>query len=106
MQNFLLSFFTTKKQQNGFLRKKRFSLGRLQFIAPGMGENYYMRVLLTMQKGCDSFKSIKTVKGVVYPTFHDACEAMGLLEDDREYVDGISISSEFGSGTQLRKLFY
>ncbi|XP_057418906.1 uncharacterized protein LOC130713124 [Lotus japonicus] len=52
-----------------------------------------------------SFKSIRTVKGVVYPTFRDACEAMGLLEDDREYVDGISIASDLGSGSQLRKLF-
>ncbi|XP_057451763.1 uncharacterized protein LOC130743532 [Lotus japonicus] len=30
---------------------------------------------------------------------------MGLMEDDREYVDGISIASELGSGSQLRKLF-
>ncbi|XP_057432558.1 uncharacterized protein LOC130725335 [Lotus japonicus] len=78
---------------------------QISIIAPGMGENYSMRVLLNRQKGCDNVKSIRTVKGVVYPTFRNACEAMRLMEDDREYVDGISIASELGSGSQLRKLF-
>ncbi|XP_057453914.1 uncharacterized protein LOC130745569 [Lotus japonicus] len=97
-------FVYNKKSTIWLPRKRGISLGRLQFIASGMGENYYMRVLLNRQKGCDSFKSIRTVKGVVYPTFCDACEAMGLLEDDRQYVDAISIASELGSGSQLRKL--
>ncbi|XP_057432816.1 uncharacterized protein LOC130725620 [Lotus japonicus] len=86
-------FVYNKKSTIWLPRKRGISLGRLQFIAPGMGENYYMHVLLNRQKGCDSFKSIRTVKGVVYPTFRDACEAMGLLEDDREYVDAISIAN-------------
>ncbi|XP_057415235.1 uncharacterized protein LOC130710093 [Lotus japonicus] len=98
-------FVYNKKSTIWLPRKRGISLGRLQFIAPGMGENYYVRVLLNRQKGCDSFKSIRTIKGVVYPTFRNACEAMGLLEDDRKYVDGISIASELGSRSQLRKLF-
>ncbi|KAL6560660.1 hypothetical protein OROGR_004219 [Orobanche gracilis] len=86
-------------------RKRGISLGRLQYVSPGCGELYYMRVLLTKQKGCDSFESIRTVKGVVYPNFHDVCEAFGLLEDDGEYIDGLLDSCELGSGMQLRKLF-
>ncbi|XP_057440151.1 uncharacterized protein LOC130732039 [Lotus japonicus] len=70
-----------------------------------MGEVYYMRILLTKQRGCDSFASLRTVKGVVYPTFQDACDAMGLMEDEREYVDGIIHMSEIGSGSYLRHLF-
>ncbi|XP_057434626.1 uncharacterized protein LOC130727495 [Lotus japonicus] len=76
-------FVYNKSKQYWSRRKKGFSLGRLQYIAPGMGEVYYMRVLLTKQRGCDSFESLRTVKGVIYPTFQDACDAMGLMEDER-----------------------
>ncbi|XP_057418629.1 uncharacterized protein LOC130712828 [Lotus japonicus] len=86
-------------------RKKGYSIGRLQYVPPGIGELYYLRILLTVQKGCTSFESIRTVKGVVYPTFHDACYALGLLADDREYIDAIIEASDLGSGNQLRKLF-
>ncbi|XP_057451917.1 uncharacterized protein LOC130743706 [Lotus japonicus] len=88
-----------------FPRKRGMALGRVQYVNPGYGELYYLRVLLTKQRGCDSFESIRTVKGVVYSTFHDACEALGLMDDDREYIDGILDGSELGSGHQLRKLF-
>ncbi|XP_057425917.1 uncharacterized protein LOC130719311 [Lotus japonicus] len=64
-----------------------------------------MRILLTVQRGCDSFESIKTVDGVVYPTFHDTCEALGYMEDDREYIDGIVGVSDLGSGHHLRDFF-
>ncbi|XP_057450068.1 uncharacterized protein LOC130741240 [Lotus japonicus] len=98
-------FVYKKSSQEWVPRKRGLSLGRLQYIAPGLGEVYYMRVLLTVQRGCESFESIRTVKGVVYPTFHDACEALGFMEDDREYIDGIKDVSFFGTGVHLRKLF-
>ncbi|XP_057444558.1 uncharacterized protein LOC130736783 [Lotus japonicus] len=100
------SMFVYKKDKQVWEPRKRgFSLGRLQYIALGMGEVYYMRILLTKQRGCDIFASLRTVKGVVYPTFQDACDAMGLMEDEREYVDGIIHMSEIGSGSYLRHLF-
>ncbi|XP_057418929.1 uncharacterized protein LOC130713151 [Lotus japonicus] len=100
------SMFVYKKDKQVWEPRKRgFSLGRLQYIALGMSEVYYMRILLTKQRGCDSFASLRTVKGVVYPTFQDACDAMGLMEDEREYVDGIIHMSEIGSGSYLRHLF-
>ncbi|XP_057444606.1 uncharacterized protein LOC130736847 [Lotus japonicus] len=43
-------------------RKRGLSLERVQYIAPGMGEVYYIRVLLTRQRGGDSFESIRAVK--------------------------------------------
>lgn len=102
---FPTKFVYKPESRKWFPRKKGISLGRVQFVNPGCGELYYMRVLLTKQRGCDSFESIRTVKGVVYSTFHDACEALGLMDDDREYIDGIVLGSELGSGHQLRKLF-
>jgi len=48
-----------------------------------------MRILLTFQKGCKGFNCIKTVNGKLYDTFQDACYALGLLSNDKEFTDGI-----------------
>ncbi|XP_057443842.1 uncharacterized protein LOC130735994 [Lotus japonicus] len=86
-------------------RKQGFSIGRISHVPPSCGENYYLRILLNVQKGCTSFKDILTVKEVTYSTFKDACCALGLLEDDKEFVDAIKEASFWGSGEYLRRLF-
>ncbi|XP_057432983.1 uncharacterized protein LOC130725812 [Lotus japonicus] len=86
-------------------RKRGFKIGRLQYIPPGIGELYIMRILLTMQKGCTSYRSIRTVKGITYDTFKEACDQLGLLTDDKEYIDAIKEVSDLASGEQMRKLF-
>ncbi|KAL7104044.1 hypothetical protein ACP275_08G219500 [Erythranthe tilingii] len=47
----------------------------------------------------------RTIDGVVYPTFRDACYAMGLLDDDKQYIDGIRQASDWGTTNYLRNLF-
>lgn len=86
-------------------RKKGLSIGRLNYIPPGVGELYYMRILLTVQKGCTGYNCLRTVNGVTYNTFQEACYAMGLLADDKEFIDAITEASHLASGNQLRKLF-
>ncbi|XP_057455304.1 uncharacterized protein LOC130746629 isoform X2 [Lotus japonicus] len=86
-------------------RKKIYSIGRLQYIPHGVGELYYLRILLTRQKGCTTWESIRTIEDVVYPSFHDACYALGLLADDREFIDAIVEANDLASGNQLRKFF-
>lgn len=39
------------------------------------------------------------------PTFKDACYAMGLLDNDKEYIDVIKEASHWGSAHYLRILF-
>ena len=64
-----------------------------------------MRILLTIQKGCIDYESIKTIDGKYYETYQEAFYVLGLLADDKEYIDAIKEASEFASGYQLRRLF-
>ena len=64
-----------------------------------------MRMLLNTKKGCTSFEDIRTVNGVVHPTYKSACQALGFLDDDSEWIECINEASSWGSGTQLRQLF-
>ena len=48
-------------------------------------------------KGPKSFEEICTVNGEEFPTFRDACYALGLLDDDKEYVDAIKEASHSGT---------
>ncbi|KAJ9567832.1 hypothetical protein OSB04_003798 [Centaurea solstitialis] len=79
-------------------RKKGFSIGRIHSVSPALGEAYYLRILLNKVKGPESFEDIRTVNGDIFPTFRDACYAIGLLDDDMEYVDAIEEASLTGSG--------
>nr|KAJ0187763.1 hypothetical protein LSAT_V11C900487590 [Lactuca sativa] len=51
------------------------------------------------------FADIRTVNGHVCATFRDTCYALGLLEDDKEYIDAIEEASHSRSGYYLRYLF-
>jgi hypothetical protein len=42
-------------------------------------------MLLNIVKGPQSFKDIRTVNSVLYPTFKLACYALGLLDDEEEW---------------------
>ncbi|XP_072087026.1 uncharacterized protein [Arachis hypogaea] len=72
-----------------FLRKKGFTIGRLMYL----------------QRGCMSFRDIRTVGGTIYAMYRDACFALGLLQDDKEFIDAIKEASSWASGSYVRRLF-
>jgi hypothetical protein len=86
-------------------RKRGQSVGRLTFVPHSNRELYYMRLLLNYQVGCQSFEDIRTVNGNVYDTYRDACDELGLLANDREFIDAIEELSILRSGPYLRKMF-
>jgi hypothetical protein len=86
-------------------RQKGFSIGRLTYVPVGCGELYYLRVLLTKQRGCTSFESIKTVNGKICNTFQEACSELLLLKDDQEFKDALAETYETASGGQMRSMF-
>ena len=70
-----------------------------------MGERYYLRLLLTVVRGATSFQHLRTVDGLVHPTFKAACVALRLLEDDGEWMAMFTDAREFMTGRALRQLF-
>jgi hypothetical protein len=54
-----------------------------------------LRILLNYVKGPTLYANIKTVKGVLYDTFKEACFAMRLLDDDKEFIDVIAQASQW-----------
>ncbi|KAK9049762.1 hypothetical protein SSX86_031269, partial [Deinandra increscens subsp. villosa] len=86
-------------------RKRGICVGRIHSVSPALGEAYFLRILLNKVKGPKSFEAIRTVNGHLHDTFKDACYALGLLDDDREYIEAIVEASHHGSGHYLRNLF-
>ncbi|XP_024965811.1 uncharacterized protein LOC112506014 [Cynara cardunculus var. scolymus] len=86
-------------------RKKGFSIGRIHSVSPTVGEACYLRIILNKVKGPKSFEDIRNVNGKTFLTFRDACYALGLLDDDKEYIDAIEEANLTVSGFYLRFLF-
>lgn len=74
-------------------------------ISPVAGEQYFLRILLTVTKGCKSFEDVRTVNGQVYPNFKSAYLARGLLESDEEWFACIQEAVFVKIDSQLRQLF-
>jgi hypothetical protein len=52
-----------------------------------------------------SYSEIRTIEGQQYPTFQAACQAPGLLGDDREWLSAIVDAAHWALPYQLRELF-
>ena len=102
---FPTKFVWMSQQKQWKPRKQGYSIGRLTYVPPGPDECYYMRILLTKQKGCIDHDSIKTINGKTFSTYQEACQELGLLADDKEFIDAIKEASHLASGNQLRRLF-
>ncbi|XP_074270855.1 uncharacterized protein LOC141594762 [Silene latifolia] len=61
--------------------------------------------MLNHVKGPKCFEDIRTVNQFVHLTFREACYALGLIGDDREYIAAINEAADWGSGFYLRNLF-
>jgi len=86
-------------------RKRGVGIGRLTYIPPGSRELYYLRLLLNFKKGCCNYANIRTINGVIYKMYKEACYAMGLLAEDKGFIDVIIKANTLASVTQLRRLF-
>lgn len=86
-------------------RKKGKQIGRLLYTHHSAGELWYLRLLLSKVRGPTSFESLKTINGIQYKTFKDACKNYGLLDDDNEWYEVLEDCAKSGFPSQIRELF-
>lgn len=79
----------------------------MYFIKPTASKQFYLHTVLTVVKGPKSFDDLRRVPGHrdPLPTFHAACIARGLLEDDGEWRLCLQEACEMQTGTRVRHLF-
>ncbi|XP_071704144.1 uncharacterized protein [Rutidosis leptorrhynchoides] len=93
------------KKRKWTIRTRQRTVGRIHFVPPKSGETYYLRIFLNKVRGPTCFEDILTVNGIVYDSYKDACYAMGLLTDDKEYIASIKEVHQWACGEQCRDLF-
>ena len=86
-------------------RKKKTVFGRMTFVPPTAGEKYYARLILSVTKNLQSFDDMRSVDGVSYECFRDACHARGLLDDDNDLTMMLDDAQHFRMGHSFRSLF-
>jgi PIF1-like helicase/Helicase len=104
-QNFPQTWVYDAKKKAWTPRQRGHAIGRMYFAAPSSGERFYLRLLLTVVPGATSFAHLRTVNNVPYDTFKEACFALGLLEDDREWIQCLTEAGQMQIGYTLRMLF-
>ncbi len=57
----------------------------MYFVHPGAGKRYYLRMILNVICGATSFENFRIVQEIPYHSFKEACNALGLLQDDEEW---------------------
>lgn len=99
--------YTWDDKHGKWIKRKRKSstIGRIYHCNPLSGERYYLRMLLTAVCGPQSFADLYNFEGVTYPTYHAACIAQGLADNDQEWFQCFEEAILFTSGSGLRMLF-
>ena len=110
-------FYTWNRSTKKFQRRKQgkpvqghpnvFStdaLGRIYIVHPNNAECFYLRLLLANVRGPISIQNLRTVNGLLSPTYRDTCQQLGLLEDDTHWEQTLADASSSSSAHQIRTL--
>ena len=94
---------------NTISERKTSHVCRIQFQSPAVGDLFYLRLILHKRSG-RFFSDLLTVISssnvpTVYPTFHDAARAQGLVTGQEEYFICMEEAITFEMPSQLRGLF-
>ncbi|XP_052122501.1 uncharacterized protein LOC113215211 [Frankliniella occidentalis] len=75
-------------KDNSWKPSQRHTIGRLPPLAcsPLNSELYHIRLLLCNRSDVTSFVALKTVDGIVHPTYKSACAALNLIENEDELI--------------------
>ncbi|XP_071695028.1 uncharacterized protein [Rutidosis leptorrhynchoides] len=104
--DFPTKFIWDKDDRVWKLRKRKTgAIGRIHHVALAAGDFFYLRILLNKVKGPTSYEEIRTVNGILFDNFKDACYNLGLLDDDNEYIEAIK-EAFFGEGGHFVRNFF
>ncbi|GMF37851.1 unnamed protein product [Phytophthora fragariaefolia] len=80
-----------------WVRRKKYqaAIQRLIHVSPMDRGRFYLRLLLCHRKGPTSFENLRTVDGVVHPTFQAAAMHFSFLENDQKWVACMAEASAF-----------
>jgi len=99
--------YTWNKDKKEWIKRKnrQKAIGRMYWVTPRTGEQYYLRVLLVHVRGATSFDDLRTVNGITYETYKEACLQRDLLIDDNEPMRCMSEATIDHMPSALRNLF-
>ncbi|XP_075451164.1 uncharacterized protein LOC142492406 [Ascaphus truei] len=81
------------------------ALGRVYTVHPNNAECFFLRMLLHTVPGPTSFDALKTVNGQVCETYREACQKLGLLEDDQHWNSTLAETALQSLPGKIRNLF-
>ncbi|XP_071742659.1 uncharacterized protein [Rutidosis leptorrhynchoides] len=98
--------FIWNKDNRSWIRSKRNTgaIGRIHHVAPASVDLFFLRILLNKVKCPTSYEDIRTVNGQVFNSYRDACYDLGLLDDDKEYIEGTQIEIELLKDLTLQEI--
>ena len=95
----------TKRWTKRVRHAKLPTIGQVAACSPAQAERFFLRLLLHLVPGAQSFDAVRTHEGTVYATFREAAQARGLLQDDSEWDVCLAEAVTVRSGRGLRHLF-
>ena len=81
------------------------ALGRVYTVHPNNFECFFLRLLLHTIRGPTSYEVLRTVNRRICATFREACQIMGLLEDNAQWNATMAEAAIVQSPARLRNLF-
>jgi ATP-dependent DNA helicase PIF1 len=97
------------RQTDGKFWQKRknsiFQVGRVISAHPAEGECYFLHVLLNNVASATSYEHLRTIDGVLLPSFCEAAKRRGLIEEDNTLDECLTEATLFQMPSSLRRLF-
>ncbi|XP_075425538.1 uncharacterized protein LOC142465468 [Ascaphus truei] len=81
------------------------ALGRVYTVHPNNAECFFLRMLLHTIPGPTSFDALKNVNGQLCETYREACQKLGLLEDDQHWNTTLAEAALHSLPVKIRNLF-
>ena len=102
-EDFPTYFVWSAKDHCWSLRQRGEQVGRMISVHPsaGNGELFYLQTLLKNVPGATSFDDLKTVHGVIQPTYRAACVELEFLEDDQLWCKSLEEATLWASPQSL-----